>query len=594
MRGRLGAPLGSALAVVVLIGVMLGVTGGFSLSLVLVIAVLAAVLWAIGRRAGRRQGDTQWNRGAEAPLAPAQSPSRGGVVGALGRVEVRELILSPAFGAGVGLAGLIIVVFAVLSPHDVDNSWPLLFSLLPLAVHPFVGLMVVAAHFGVTRARRHGCDELFDSCPVDRGARLSAHLATAWLPAVLAVAFALLFPALISLGNDGLYGSIHFAAWLDVITCGALAAGGVALGVALGRWAPWTLSPFAALFAVFALDSAIGGGGRWAPRHYLATFDPSNRVDLLFLHPRPGARLLWLGSLAVLVAAAALFRDRRTVALRVGGGALAFAVFAAVLVVRPIPAARAENIAALLRDPAAHQTCVSAGNGVEACAYDEYADHATRVADEVRPVAAAVPAGVLNGVRFMQLYTKGVHSLPGEVAAALYGTEPANPAGVLRLRFNSTPDSFRTARLRLAARAVGAPTEPGPGGLPQVIAGQARGVVLLWLAGRGMGARADKLARSDYAGRSRPGDRVGGDATARGMAWSGACYGENGPVVWAPQDLEAARRLFAADTATVQAAVSANWARFVDPGTATNELLATVGVAPVGPAEHVEARRYTC
>jgi hypothetical protein len=554
-----------------------------SISLVVVLGVLAFVgALTMARRGRRAHGDGTWVR-SDGP-APAAAAERKGVFASLVRVEARQLLASPAFLAGLGLSALILIVFGG-SPAQLDKSWWLQFNLLPMIVHPLVGCTVIAAHFAMTRARRSGSEELFESCPLDQATRTGGHLATAWVAAVAALVFVGVFLALAVRGNEGLYGGAGPGSVWYVLTTAVLAAGGVALGAALGRWAPWPLVPFAAIGAVLALDGLIGSGTRWTTRWFLATFMPSPSVDLLFLEPRPAARLFWLASLGVVVAGLGLARDRRPLGLRVAAAAGVVALVSAIVVARPIANGRAVEITSALMEPAAHQRCVPAGGGVDVCAYRQYGDHAVNIAAALRPIVGALPAGVVNGVRFMQYSTGPVDALPPEVAAVLKGDAPLDPEGVIHLRFSSLPENYDATRLRLAARAVGLPTEPARSQLPMVVAGQARGVVVLWLAGRGMGSKGIRMADRHW---------YGNDPRREGMVWPGACSGESGALTWSRQDLEAARRLFRADERVVGERIRAGWSRYTDAATTTDQLLADLGIGPVGPYDAVYAQAYGC
>jgi hypothetical protein len=336
--------------------------------------------------------------------------------------------------------------------------------------------------------------------------------------------------------------------------------------------------------------NAIGDPG-WATDRLLATMVPSSGLDTIFYTRPVWARLAWLVALAVLVAALGLIGSRRSrVPQLVAAGAGVVAIIAAVLVVRPAPAQEAARIADLIAEPLAHQTCTDAGSGVRVCAYDDYASLGRRAAAELRPVAAALPDGVLDDVLFLHLYDNELGEAQAEVRTALNGRPAAAPDGALRLRFNANPANFDAARLRLAAHAVGLPTEAGIDEIGTVVAGEARGVIALWLATRGL----DRDAAAGLVDETQ--DEGGGehDVTDRGAVWPATCNDEVSVLQWSPTDLEAARALLGLPAADVARLLADDWAHLVDPDTTTDELLAGAGLDPLGPPETIAARRYAC
>jgi len=121
-----------------------------------------------------------------------------------------------------------------------------------------------------------------------------------------------------------------------------------------------------------------------------------------------------------------------------------------------------------------------------------------------------------------------------------------------------------------------------------VVAGQARGVVALWLAARGLDPDAAiKLATAGRRGQ-RGTTPASADAFDRGFAWPASC--ETAPVVWSAQDLAAARALLGRPAGEVTSAVHRGWDRWRDPGTGTDALLAEMGLSPAGPFDQVVSR----
>ncbi|MFN0284013.1 MAG: hypothetical protein ACKVZ6_18850 [Kineosporiaceae bacterium] len=111
-------------------------------------------------------------------------------------------------------------------------------------------MVVLAVHRAVTRAARDRADELFDSCPTVPATRTAGFLCSAPLPmAILGGFLVVLAFAVVANGAD-LYGPIGADSVADVAAALVLGAGGVAPGVALGRWVRFGLAPVVAVVAV--------------------------------------------------------------------------------------------------------------------------------------------------------------------------------------------------------------------------------------------------------------------------------------------------------------------------------------------------------
>jgi hypothetical protein len=268
------------------------------------------------------------------------------------------------------------------------------------------------------------------------------------------------------------------------------------------------------------------------------------------------------------------------VPLALGGGA-AVAIVAATSLFRPLPAARAEALASMVTDPAAHQTCTDVSSQVDVCVYTPYRDHGQRLADEISPVAAAIPPSWRGDpVVLRQRFDANPFDLPDAVQRYFPDGFDRGPTEDLFAGFSSHPEAYRAGRLRLAAHVVGLPTDPVFPGVS--VAGQARGVVALWLSVRGMTEDAERALTPDY---GSP-DQV--SSAMRGSVWPGLCHGEENAIVWSQQDLEGARALLAVPEAEVAEVLDDDWERWTDPATATDELLRAFGLDPVGPADEVD------
>ncbi|HZN13901.1 MAG TPA: hypothetical protein VFB78_06530 [Acidimicrobiales bacterium] len=575
-----------------------GGSGGMPLPLPIILVVgLAAVLLLRSRPV--RTIELGWSGGgavarplAEIPLRPASTPRAGGrsVAWSLARVEAKELVASPWYAAGVGFWLVLLVMFGLLFVDDINRSWWEFFGLATMFCHPFAGMAIVAAHRNRTRSHRDHCDELFDACPADANARTLGHLTTAWVGAATCVVGLGLFVLTIRAGNARSYGPIDGEALAAFISSAAIGAGAVVLGVTLGRWARFVLVPFAAVGAVLFVDARIQSIGLpgWSPNRYLATFASSVGMDTIFFTRPVWSRALWLLALAVIVGALGLLGTRRGHV--VAAAAAAVGLIAAVLIVQPATTSEVRTIAGRILDPVAHQTCQLAHPEVRVCAYPEYRELADRTADAVRPVAAAVPAGVLDDVVFLTRFDHQNRELQDEVREVVEDHIPTLPAHALRIRYFATQKNESAARLRLAAYAVGLPTEPTLMGRPEIVAGQARGVIVLWLASRGLTGKPLHKMVNEVPGPE--GEKW--DATDRGSIWPGGCEGEDPVLQWSPTDLAAARALLAVPASTVQSVLASQWARWIAPTTTVDELVVAAGLAPLGAPERVESRDMRC
>ena len=596
MRRYLPA-LAALLGLVVVVGGALGgggAIGGGGVGLVgLILLGLIGVWWLIGRR--QKTTDVTWDHGSVSGRTPSptRGPGRGSVSASLARVEGRELVASPWFGVGVGFWVLGLAAFGLAFEDENERGWWFFFGLSSMLANPFAGMVVVAVHRNYTRPRRDGCGELFGACPADDGARSLGFLLVAWIPALVSAGFFIGLAVMVAVGNPRMFGPIDHEAAAAVVTVAALAAGAVALGVTLGRWAPWALAPFVAVVAVGLADGALNGIGQpsWATDRFLATALAPPDVDMLFVTRPVWERAVWLLALGVLVASLAFVSVRRaTVPRLVAGGALAVALVAGVLVVRPGSEGDVASIASLVTDAPAHQVCRNAGRELKVCAYESYGRVADLMAEDLTPVAAAVPPGVLSGVAFGQGFEQRSVKLQSEVAdqiAGQAGSETSAPD--LLLRFNLHPENVAAARMRLGARAVGLPTESGEGRRPLIVAGQSRGVVVLWLATRGLGT---KQARQMVADGSTDGGPAG--PTITGSIWPGICHDEGSVLVWAPKDLVAARMLLNTPSAKVRAVIHEHWDAVIDPAATTDDLLELLGFGGLGEPEIVQSQAASC
>jgi len=470
-------------------------------------------------------------------------------------------------------------MFGVLYASDNGSTWDRYVQLAPWFAYPLVGMSVLTAHRAVTRARRDHADELFDTCPTDAATRTVGFLLSAVTPIlILAVYLSLLFSINV-VRSPHLYGPLSRDNLADVLAAVALGAGGITLGVALGRWLRFALAPVVTLVVVLGVAlhlNSIGDPG-WNPWAALSTAPAVPDPAPLFIDRAAWWHLAWVVALTGVVGALALARHRRdSKVLGVGLGAALVAIISIVGITRS--PADAELIASRITDPGHHQRCSAAGGAVRVCVYREYGEALDQVIDGVGPIARALPSTV-SPITLRQRLNGQLGDLQPAVRRRIGTALPAAADGEVTLGFDIS--AMNDAGFDVAFAALGLPTEPDHRRIPAVAAGQARGVVALWLAARGM---TPDEARSVATSRN-PGSP---DAFERGMPEDDPC--DTPSVVWSAQDLHAARALIALPATQVAPVVISGWDRWKDPASGTDELLAALGLPGVAPFDHVEPR----
>jgi hypothetical protein len=537
------------------------------MELLLPVALVVVLWWWVTQRQwfGRRR-DTERSEvvatsssGADRDLAQCAR--------SLGRMWSREFVRSAAFATGVGLLISVYVSFAWMFAGDTD-SWYETLRTAPWFAHPLVGMTIVAVHRGVTMARRDDLSELIDTCPLPESVRTVGHLGAAAVPLVVFAVFMVTYVGTKELRGFGPVGPIG-PGWLDLLGAFVLIAGGVALGVALGRWVPYQVAPVLALLVVLVLSIGLAtrGDPGWNPLAELSTAPPVEEIGEL-LAPRPNAwHLVWLLGLTGLVTVAAFAwsrRDRWVGALAFGS--VAVVVAGGVGATSGLSPADADHVVELIVAPENHQTCRTADSGVlDVCVYDGY-EETVPVLLTVEHVAAAVP-GARRVVIRQGLVSTLVDQLPPEVRDRLPAgrTRPANEI-VVGL---DPPSDDSTARFALAFSAAGLPIDEPADGVPLIIVGQARSVVALWLAAAG-------LDDDDALRLLQPDGEAGDDPSKRSAVWAGVdCWIP--PAVTSIEELELARRLAVGDDARMTEVLAERWEHWIDPATSTAELVAALG-----------------
>jgi hypothetical protein len=454
---------------------------------------------------------------------------------------------------------------------------------LPLMVHPLCGMTIIATHRNVTRARRDGAQELYDSCPASTAQRTGAHLFTAVVPIAAATVFVTITLVGAAFALDNIYGPVDERVLADAALAGLLLpAGATALGVLLGRRVRFALAPFVALAVIALLNLEMWDRGLDG-RGWLATGIPSGKVDFIYLEPPVAGRLLWIAGLAVLVAGLALATiDRSTTTKLIKSFGAAIALVGLVLTVRPMSDETVDRLTEYVLSPSAHETCRTLTIDVEVCTLKPYDDHGVHVAARVTPVAAALPDGVIVTPITMRLLAgEGLDELPSQVQQHIVPTPI--PPGTVALPFSHNYGSLDEASFILAATAVGFPT--GDDAHENLLVdGQARGVIVLWLATAGLShdSALDLLEPDEYNDNTPSG---------QGHVWPGTC---TATVQWAPQDLVAARSLLAVDREAVGGLLAGDWQHWTAPETSTDDLMAALGLPLVGPPDPIEPLGSTC
>lgn len=561
--------------------------------IILLPLVLVGVVLLLVSRLRRDGGpDVGWSTSAgvasPSALTPAAALERGSapaIARALGRVESRQLVHGFSFAVGIAFSGMIVLVFGIVWSGDFEERWENIWILAPIFVYPLVGMTIVGVHAAVTRERRDGAAELFRSCPVPPALRTAAHLRTAWVPVMSILVFLGVF-GLASLWRGSAFGSIPLRTAGDVLAALALGLGGTCLGVALARWAPWWPAPIVTIVLVGMVSIAISGigePGHWSQTRQLSTFPRYPDYDPVFAVRPVWWHLGWLLALCAAVAVIAVAHDRRDRrVLATGAVVIAALLVTGYATTRPLDAHEAERVASMVAYPERHQTCVERAGGAF-CTYPGFEELRGMFADELTPVLAGLPDAAPQELVLRQRYDSPLRELDPEVRERLPNPLPQIDADVY-LELSSHPDAFVAARLLTGVWAVGLPVDPAQGGIPRVIAGESSGVVALWIAARGLQPDdATDLASTRY------NPEWDGPETAYmlGMAWPDPCEVGSAPVVWAAQDLTAARALLGLPEAEVRQQLDADWELLTDPTTTTAQLLEHFGLPGVGPIDDV-------
>lgn len=557
-------------ALLVPVGFLVTLVGSPSmLGLGLGLALIALVLFLGRPQAG--VADSGWDSAVSVERSRV-APARGPVAPALGVVELRELLLSPWFHAGVGFC----VVFLV-AISSFENSWWSSAMLFPLLVHPLCGMTILGVHRNVTRPARDGTDELFESCPAAPADRNAAHLWSGVAPVGVALSFvaALMWGSAIVL--DGIYGPMGARLLLDVVLAGVvLPIGAVALGLALARVSASMLAPlaavgFVALVNILVVEEPDGLG-------WFATARVDAGVDAVFVEPPLLGRFAWMVGLVVATTALAV-PPRRSRRAAVIGGVAVFLAAGSFLNLRDLPEDTVARLAGYAAVSVEHSSCTALVDGadLEVCVPQPYEDHGRAMADNLRSLVAMLPDDAIDEPVLFGLAVADVDGLQAQVRDRLQVEERRRVVPLPRGHHRS---HFGAARFQAAAVVTGVFTGDDPENV--LVDGQSRGVVLIWLATRGLSDGEIETILRPYS-RESP--------SHAGHIWPGIC---GAPIQWAPEDVAAARLVVRDDAESVRKTIAADWRRWIDPATTTDELLDVLGLPLQGPTSPITPLGAIC
>jgi hypothetical protein len=497
-------------------------------------------------------------------LSARQAPVAA-VVWQLGKVETRRLIRHPGVLVGAALSLLTMVISTwneapVLHRDSIGASGALLI---------LAGGALLAANGAVLRPNRFELEEHFGALPTPTSARTLAHvwsmLAPVGLGILVLVSYLLFLTAAGSVGRPPLP---------ELLVGPAVIALGVALGVALARWAPAPgVAPLVVVsIAVVLVGLPLLGASSSAdgPSRWLLPFVGLYGEPPELQHRPSGWHLAYLGGLVTAAAVVALLRDpptRRTLAVA-GLTMLLLTTTAAAQLRESSAAERASNLTPYVG--AGRVEHCERLDGVSYCAFPTYRSWIARWATAVRPVVAQLPPAGRSSLPTVRQHVPVDPTLeptprPWDVRTDLsWGRRGGEPP----FRQSLTID-FAVAAVGLPPRGTLIKAPPGgrPGGAIDPATGvagicsavgQARSVVALWLAGQ-----ADPALAADLP------SRLGGAA----MPWFG-----NQVVAYALQLLEQARD-------KVGRRIREHWRELTDPVTGSDRAVILLGLRPVQGSE---------
>ena len=575
--------------------------------IILICGVVFGLAYAFTHRGSNRTGTDAWQPAQPSPALASGSAARETASGTqrgagvqLARVEGRQMLRNEMFIVGIFMSMAVLVLFGVVWTSDgvgAENSWRHWLSVLPVFTLPFAGMTLVAMNLASLRARREGTEELFGSLPATATTRVVGHLGSVWMALVVQIAFV---GATFASGRflTDHFGAIDAASVGDIVVSFMLVFCAGALAVALARWLPSPLVGLAALVVLAFGGTAIGGigGHHWSLTRQLSIWPRYPDHDWVFAVRPSWWHAAYLLSLGLVVAVAAVARQRRDrLTLLLGIAAVALAGLTGYAQTRPMSDGDAKRIAEMISDPVAHSSCRTV-DGLMLCAYRDYADITKVWARELTaPFAAVAPrrradgfAVVWHEPRLDRLDPDVRNQLDIEALARSQSADASTWNGVA---VDGT-ESNLINRLALGLWSVGLPSVPARAA-PCWAGGQARSIDALWVAAQGMnGDDADRFVSGTWSGL---GDDTSDSAVPSkwidGYVW---ISGATPPVLWSATDIGAAQAMLTLDATFVRDALWADWPRWTDHVTVSEDLMTELGVVAAGARPAIPSGLVAC
>lgn len=517
------------------------------------------------------------------PVAVASdrgSRSQGGAasLSALTRIEGRRLLARPTVlvGAVLSLAAMVQMSWTtapVLNRDDTAVSG----ALLVLAA-----ATLLAANAATLRSRRHRTDELLLSMPTPGRVRTLAHLSSVVVVVPLAVLVAAGFWWWRT-STDPVTSPDPF----ELATGPALLLLGGCLGVMLARWAPSpTVAPIVVVgllvleFIVNILTGGIESGGRIK---WLAPMVGQQGVAHELLVRPTGWHLAYLIGLVAVLSCAALLRyqaDRR--ALTATGMALAMVVVTAGAQLRPLGTGQQPHELADRLTAAAQENCQES-DAITYCAVPGYESWIHDWSASVTPVLAELPPdGRPEQLTIRQDSFGGSVEFLGPDEPANRPDAPTNSEVRPGLWWGRGPGTaayqfglaLGVAGLAVGLSPDGAITSNGASYCSS--AGQARGVVALWLAGQSSDDSARYL-RQEVDIRASDTPSPSGNVPAE-MFFDGRAGQPLGSHGYGLRDAVAAVQLLDRSSSQVSDLVTDHWDVLTDPDTTIDQAVRLLGI----------------
>jgi hypothetical protein len=529
------------------------------------------------------------------------------VAPSLARVEAKRMLRHPltVLGALFGSAALVFMTWReapVLNRHDASVAE---------ATLPIAGAMLIVAHFASMRAVRHRATDLYDASPTS-----NTTVTAAQLLAVACVAAATLLVELALLGYLAAVGGVGGPRFAVLLVGPAVVLFAGALGVALGRWAPWLGTAPLASIALIAISALVLSDSYAHPmRGWLAPFVLSDAwgsgISEFTLRPY-ALHLVYIAGLAAIAACAALARYRRTVFGALACVALVGTTAAGYAQVQEPSAAEVRALEKVLLHPDRMRTCEEIA-AIRYCVFPGYEPWTEDWHGIVSAVLAAVPPEDRPRLTFAQL--------PAENEIYDAGWQWGSVRGYTKYRrnrpaseVNPTMHWARNSLLgqaelalgvRVAARAVGVEDgfvitdadvedlrRPRRFGLRVgrtartcMMLGQGRSIVALWLA-----ASATPGARDAFGEAQALGPHTHFDPVHWGLDGHGWNYFGEQTVYWGSREALYAEELLTRDEGEVRSLIESHWDVLTDPDTSSDAAAALLGLPPLPSLGEMAAR----